>query len=55
MISDLTKKGIMEFIEEESVRLCYGKLFIQLNVVSGEIVDMEVETKKRKHFNSKEK
>jgi hypothetical protein len=51
MLDDLTKQQIIDFIMEESIRIKYGKLFIQLNIMESNVVDMEVETKKRVQFN----
>lgn len=52
MIDEL-KRDILLFIEEESTRIQYGKLYIELNVVEGKIVDMDIDTKRKKKFNYK--
>lgn len=52
MIESL-KNDIILFIEEESTRIQYGKLYIEMNVVEGKIVDMDIDTKRKKKFNYK--
>lgn len=47
------KNEIILFIEEESTRIQFGKLFIELNVVEGKIVDIDIDTKRKKKFNYK--
>ena len=47
------KLEIISFIEEEAERIRYGKLFIELNVVDTNIVDMDIDTKRKKKFNYK--
>jgi len=50
---DELKQDIILFIEEETNRIQYGKLYIEMNVVEGKIVDMDVDTKRKKKFNYK--
>lgn len=50
---DELKRDIILFIEEESTRIQYGKLFIEINVVEGKIMDMDIDTKRKKKFNYK--
>ena len=52
MVDEL-KKEIILFIEEESSRIQYGKLYIEINVVEGRVVDMDIDTKRKKKFNYK--
>ena len=52
-MTELLKNEILTFIEEESTRIQYGKLYIELNVVEGQIVDMDIDTKRKKKFNYK--
>ncbi len=49
-MTDELKQDIITFIEEESVRIQYGKLYIEINVVEGKIVDMDIDTKRKKKF-----
>ena len=49
MVDEL-KQEILLFIDEESTRIQYGKLYIELNVVEGKIVDMDIDTKRKKKF-----
>lgn len=52
MIDEL-KQDILSFIEEESTRIQYGKLYIEINIVEGKIMDMDIDTKRKKKFNYK--
>ena len=52
MVDEL-KQEILLFIDEESTRIQYGKLYIELNVVEGKIGDMDIDTKRKKKFNYK--
>lgn len=50
MIDQETENEILKFVREESLRLGYGKLLITISVVDKNVVDIEIETKRRKHL-----
>lgn len=52
-MNETLKNDILSFIEEESIRIQYGKLYIEINVVEGNVVDMDIDTKRKKKFNYK--
>lgn len=41
---------IVQSINEEALRIKFGKIFIELNVVDSEVVDMDIETKRKKRI-----
>lgn len=47
MLTEQQQKQIIDSISNEAIRLKYGKLFIVLSIVDSDVVDLEVETKKR--------
>lgn len=47
MLTEQQQKEIYDFISTEAIRLRYGKLYIEINIVDSSVVDIEVETKKR--------
>lgn len=52
-MDEAVQNDILSFIKEEINRIQYGKLFIEMNIVEGKIVDMDIDTKRKKKFNYK--
>ena len=53
MLDEQIQNQILEFIRNEATRIKYGKLYIELSVIDSNVLDMEVETKKRIHLKTK--
>lgn len=47
MLDEAQKKEIIAFILEESSRIKYGRLQIELVVVNGNVFDMDMQTKRK--------
>lgn len=45
------KEDFWNFVEEETERIQYGKLFIEITVMNGKMTNMQAETRRSKNIN----